>query len=124
MVSYFGHILESLSMLGHPGLFYQVLRHGFHSTTAGIHTVIYRTTASKSRVDRNVTYRTIPPPFFCISHATQQGRAYARDRDIAVWRPLPADDCHVDVRSLYFYWLFDGGGNDKVSLDTTYSYGF
>ena len=33
-------------------------------------------------------------------------RAYARDRDISMWRPLPTDDCHVDVRCSYFYWPF------------------
>ena len=41
------------------------------------------------------------------SSKTGEG-AYEQDRDISVWRPLPTGDRHVDARSLYFYWEFDG----------------
>ena len=48
-------------------------------------------------------------PFFCMLSSGKTGEgAYARDRDISVWRPLPTNGRHVDAQSLYFYWLFDG----------------
>ena len=53
---------------------------------------------------------TSPPPFL---HASiRQNKigegAYVQDHDSSVWRSLLTDNCHMDTRSLYFYWPFDG----------------
>ena len=48
-------------------------------------------------------------PLFCMLASDKTGEgAYAWDRNIAEWRPLPTDDCHMNARFLYFYWPFDG----------------
>ena len=70
------------------------------------------------------SHKYAPPPPFCMLASGKTGEGvYVQDRDISMWWPLPTNDRHVDTRSSYINWLFDGE-NNNVSFDMTYSYGF